>query len=135
MKPSNANTQCATGKYTTVPHRTRNTTQLQNFARSAIAPEIRAGVMIANISWNIAKASTGSASAPGHGFSSVPNPASLPAPSVSPAQSRLPNRPPPTSLPKERLKPNNAHSTVITASEMKFNINMLSTLFERTMPP
>ena len=31
----------------------------KNFARSAIAPEIKAGVMIANINWNAAKASSG----------------------------------------------------------------------------
>ena len=33
--------------------------QLRNFARSAMAPEMRAGVMIANISWNIEKARAG----------------------------------------------------------------------------
>jgi hypothetical protein len=39
--------------------RTTNTPQPRNFARSAMAPEIRAGVMIANISWNIANARPG----------------------------------------------------------------------------
>ena len=33
--------------------------QVKNFARSAIAPEISAGVMIANISWKAANTSTG----------------------------------------------------------------------------
>ena len=33
--------------------------QVKNFARSAIAPEISAGVMIANISWKAANTRTG----------------------------------------------------------------------------
>ena len=33
--------------------------QLRNFARSAIAPEMSAGVMMANISWNMAKTRAG----------------------------------------------------------------------------
>ena len=33
--------------------------QVKNLARSAIAPEISAGVMIANISWNAANTRTG----------------------------------------------------------------------------
>src|SRR5439155_10632358 len=45
---SKKNTQCATGKYTTVVHSATNTSQAPNLARSAIAPEISAGVMIAN---------------------------------------------------------------------------------------
>src|SRR4051812_40655129 len=55
----NANTQCATGKYTTVAQIAANSVHAQNLARSAIEPEIRATVMIANISWNITNASTG----------------------------------------------------------------------------
>ena len=38
----------------------------QNLTRSAIAPEIRAGVITANISWNITNAVAGNASEPGH---------------------------------------------------------------------
>src|SRR5882762_9602529 len=53
------NTQLATGKYTIVTQRATNNVQPQNFARSAIAPEISAGVIIANISWNIANTRTG----------------------------------------------------------------------------
>ena len=55
----NAKTQCATGKYTTVTHRATKIVHETNFARSAIAPEISAGVMMANISWNVAKTSSG----------------------------------------------------------------------------
>ncbi|CAB4606310.1 unannotated protein [freshwater metagenome] len=55
----NANTQCATGKYTTVDQIATKIAHAENFARSAIAPEINAGVMIANINWNAAKTRTG----------------------------------------------------------------------------
>ena len=65
--PSNENTQCATGKYTMVAHSATNRPQVQNFVRSATAPEISAGVMTANISWNMQNARTGIASGPGHG--------------------------------------------------------------------
>ena len=54
-----ANTQCATGKYTRVTQKVTKTDQPRNFARSAIAPEISAGVMIANMSWNIENARFG----------------------------------------------------------------------------
>jgi hypothetical protein len=52
-------TECATGKYTSSVQPTTNAIQPRNLARSAIAPEISAGVMIANISWNATKASVG----------------------------------------------------------------------------
>ena len=52
-------TQLATGRYTIVTQMATKIDQLQNLVRSATAPEIRAGVMIANISWNMAKTSTG----------------------------------------------------------------------------
>ena len=54
-----AKTQCATGKYTTVDQMATNTAHEVNFARSAIAPEMSAGVMIANINWKAAKTRTG----------------------------------------------------------------------------
>src|ERR1043166_8038018 len=57
--PPAPQTQCASGSYTNVDHRTRNTTYARNRIRPAIAPEMSAGVMIANISWNIACACSG----------------------------------------------------------------------------
>ena len=41
----------AIGSYTTKDHSTVNTTIALNFMRSAKAPEISAGVMMANIIW------------------------------------------------------------------------------------
>ena len=58
--PSSRNqTECATGKYTRQVQPTTNAIQPRNVARSAMAPEISAGVMIANISWKATKASVG----------------------------------------------------------------------------
>ena len=42
-----------------MPQITVKIIQMPNFARSAIAPEIRATVMIANTAWNATKAITG----------------------------------------------------------------------------
>ena len=46
-----AQTQWASGSYTNVAHRRMNRQYGPNRTRSAIAPEIRAGVMMANIPW------------------------------------------------------------------------------------
>src|SRR5690349_11300306 len=46
--PSNAKTQCATGKYTRTAHTPANTIQALNFIRSAAAPEMSATVIAAN---------------------------------------------------------------------------------------
>ena len=53
MKPSTPHTMCASGKYTTNIHSRMNSMIAEYFMRSAIAPTISAGVMIANISWYI----------------------------------------------------------------------------------
>ena len=58
--PSKANTQCATGKYTSTAHRPAKTIHAPNFIRSAAAPEISATVMAANSAWNNANRLTGS---------------------------------------------------------------------------
>ena len=42
---------CASGAYTARNHSARNRTVPLNFMRSAVAPVISAGVMIANINW------------------------------------------------------------------------------------
>src|SRR3954470_24546545 len=57
--PSNANTQWATGKYTSTAQRVAKTIHDANFIRSAAAPEIRATVIAANSAWNNAKRLTG----------------------------------------------------------------------------
>src|SRR6476659_940453 len=58
--PSNAKTQCATGKYTSTAHTAANTIQAPNFIRSATAPEISATVIAANNAWNNANSVIGS---------------------------------------------------------------------------
>src|SRR4029078_1606170 len=49
--PPLPHTMCAMGKYTTSDHNAMNNSIAENFILSANAPEISAGVMIANISW------------------------------------------------------------------------------------
>jgi len=53
----------ASGAYTTKNHRIINSTVPLNFMRSAVAPVISAGVMIANINWYTMKVICGIVSA------------------------------------------------------------------------
>ena len=90
---SKAKTQWATGKYTTVAQTPAKTIQAPNLARSAMAPEIRATVMIAKTAWKPTKAMTGRP------------PSSVVVSSMSPARPKYcagsPSRPaPPTLSPK-----------------------------------
>src|SRR6185503_16529246 len=50
-QPDGANTQCATGEYTSTAHSPMNHTHALKCMRSAIAPVMSAGVMTANIIW------------------------------------------------------------------------------------
>ena len=59
IHPSESNTQCATGAYTSSDHAAMKIRNGPNFARSANAPVISAGVMMANISWNAMNNSCG----------------------------------------------------------------------------
>ena len=47
------NTMWASGKYDSVTHSGRKTTQAESLTRSAMAPLISAAVMTAKVSWNI----------------------------------------------------------------------------------
>src|SRR3954466_9260281 len=53
IMPSMPHTMWASGKYTTTIQATRNAMRDEYFIRSAMAPTMRPGVMIANISWYI----------------------------------------------------------------------------------
>src|SRR5258705_3837009 len=59
IQPSADQTMCAIGQYTSSTQIEVNATYALNFIRSATAPRISAGVMIANIAWNITKISSG----------------------------------------------------------------------------
>jgi hypothetical protein len=54
MKPSMPQTMWASGKYTRNIQPTMNSISALNFMRSAMAPTISAGVMMANINWYMA---------------------------------------------------------------------------------
>jgi len=51
IKPSLPHTMCASGKYTSSIQPTMNSMMAEYFMRSAMAPTISAGVMMANIIW------------------------------------------------------------------------------------
>ena len=55
MKPVPPHTMWAKGKYTANIQITTKAMMAENFIRSAMAPMISAGVMIAKVSWNIAQ--------------------------------------------------------------------------------
>lgn len=124
IQPSGPQTQWATGTYTRSAQRGTKTSQAPNFARSAIAPLIRAAVMIAKVSWKVANSRVGT----------VPCTLSGPRPAI-PACSRVPMSPPPASGPNAREYPAASHTTVTSAIDTKLIISMLRTLFVRTMPP
>ena len=123
--PSKANTQCATGKYTSTAHRPAKTIHAPNFIRSAAAPEISATVMAANSAWNSANRLTGRpvivVCDSSRSF--------MPANSV-----KLPTKPP-VEVPKVIEKPNNTHSTPTRATAPNVIIIMLVELLTETMPP
>src|ERR1700679_782561 len=58
-KPPLPHTICAIGLYTKIAHSTMNVSIAENFIRSANAPVISAGVMMANISWKTIKVCSG----------------------------------------------------------------------------
>ena len=64
IQPSEYQTQCAIGAYTTVTQRTRNTKYVLNLNLSQNAPVISAGVIIANIIWKIANTCSSGVSTP-----------------------------------------------------------------------
>jgi hypothetical protein len=95
-QPPAPQTQWATGKYTIVTHRVMNSAQAENFTRSASAPLIRAGVMMANISWKTRKTKTGIV---------YPSHSSVRPMLLRPTQSEFQPMSEPESVPKAREKP------------------------------
>src|SRR4051794_34601786 len=83
-----ANTQCATGAYTRTSHTEMNTAYDVNFSRSAVAPVINAGVMIANVIWNAQNSTNGMA----RDSKNAPEFLAIPT-SCRNAKSRLPSHP------------------------------------------
>ena len=97
----------------------------ENFMRSAKAPVISAGVMIAKVIWKVMNTDSGM----------VPLRESLP----MPARNRFPSPPTkalrsPPSL-KASEYPMTIHSTVIRQAVAKLCMTVDSTFFLRTMPP
>jgi hypothetical protein len=125
-QPAGENTQCAIGAYTRIDHNRTKPTQAENRMRSATAPVIRAGVMMANISWKAMNASGGIVSS----SNPVGNTTFA---SRSHARSKLPIH---------LLSPLNASEYVTTAQmivtsprQKKFCMSIPSTFLARTIPP
>ncbi len=97
-----------------------------NFMRSAKAPEMSAGVMTANMHWNIMNVRCGRFSA-GEPMLSMPTP-------FRKAKSKPPMRPP-MSVPKDREYPQTAQSTETSPSMMNDCMMVARTFLERTSPP
>ena len=117
---------------------TVKTVQAPNLARSAIAPEIRATVMIAKTTWKATKAAAGippAAAAPCGVRRDVPDDLR-----EDPAQPELvegvTDEPlPPTSAPNASLYPHRIQAVPTVPIAMNDIIIMLRTLLVRTMPP
>jgi hypothetical protein len=58
-QPPGSQTQCAMGAYTTSDHMPMNHSMAENRMRSTTAPTIRAAVMMAKVSWNMAYTDSG----------------------------------------------------------------------------
>jgi hypothetical protein len=105
-----------------------------NFSRSAVAPVISAGVMMANIIWKAKKRMGGMVrkSSPGSSFTIAPSESNFMT-SAMKAKSKFPTSPPPS--PKARENPTTAQMTPIRPIAKTFCINMPRTFLLRTIPP
>ena len=99
-----------------VTHRIVKMTKALNFMRSANAPVIRAGVMMANMAWKIMNA-----------WSGMFSPSSALTP-LRPNNLRFPTKPP-MSLPKARLYPHSTQTTPTMPMVMKLYIIVDRTFF------
>jgi hypothetical protein len=97
IQPSADHTMCAIGQYTSSSQSEMKTTKALNFMRSATAPRISAGVMIANMAWNITKISSGIWRGGDAKFATVASGETLTRPSFEKSPMKLPP------VPKARL--------------------------------
>jgi hypothetical protein len=116
-------TMWASGKYTANIHSVTNNNTAENFMRSAMAPTISAGVMMANVSWNIANTFCET-----HG--------SVPGALVTPLK-KMKSSPPMTAFPgaNDRLKPIAHHRMVTRPAIPRHWASTDKTFFLRTKPP
>ena len=105
-----------------------NTIQVENLARSAIAPLISATVMMANTAWKATNARAGIMSP------LAPKAASPRSPESPKCWNGLPTRPC-QELPNASLYPQKIQTTLIDAIAPKLIIIMFRTLLALTMPP
>jgi hypothetical protein len=127
-QPPGAQTQWATGAYTTRLHSTTKSTKAFVRTRSTRAPEMRAGVITANMPWKSMNAECGMvAASEGSGASPTP----LSRTHLNPP--RRPSSPPPGE--NERLYPITAQSTPTKAMQTMERFIVWTAFFDRTRPP
>src|ERR1700677_1933363 len=124
---------CAMGAYTRSDHADRNSSIAENFMRSANAPAISAGVMMAKVIWNMAYTDSGTVSPRCDTVSWL---------EVSPCTNFIPLSSTRSQPPKNGVPGVNAHeystshqSKLTTQVQAKLCMSVASTFFFRTIPP
>ncbi len=103
--------------------------QTSNRMRSAIAPRMSAGVMIANMAWNMTNAYSGMPRGDVAKFAVTES-------SVTPASPAFERSPiPALPVPKARLYPSSTHRTPTMPAESMHCMSTLRTFFARTRRP
>src|SRR5579863_1287115 len=118
-------TMCTNGKYTNVSHPVRNIIYALNDTRFVNAPEISAGVIIANIIWYAMNTIIGMVSFGDGVESPIPTKQTFLKFPITPCQSPL----------KHSENPYKYQITVVHPIETKLWIMMASTFFRPTSPP
>ena len=122
-QPAGANTQCATGAYTSTTQSPTNQAHAPNRTRSAIAPVISAGVITANIIWYAMYNDGGIVSA---------SPCGAVLKCASHAKSKFPIH---LFVPPKAIEyTTTAQSTLTRPRQKKFCISIVSTFRARTIP-
>ncbi len=124
----------AIGAYTRTSHTEMNTAYAENFRRSAVAPVISAGVMIANVIWN-AQNSTNGMVKKARKLSGCDSLSRAGPTSFIQANSKLPMNPPLPASPNAKLNTTASQSTPRMPIAKKFCMSMPRTFLLRTMPP
>ncbi len=99
-------------------------------SRSALAPVINAGVMMAKVIWKAQNSTNGMVRKLRNSPGAAPAVTSL-----SNAKSKFPMTPPLPASPKARLNTITTQTTASRPIAKMFCMSMPSTFFERTMPP
>ena len=130
-EPSPDHAMWQRGAYTMIDQTTEKINIAENFIRSANAPAISAGVIIANVNWKVIK--TVSGIVPERVSTPIPRKNMVPSPPTKEVSVNCP-----ASIPtvlKARLYPQIIHTIVISPVNAKHCISTERTFWTRTSPP